>query len=63
MVFGQIHRFIDSGRLRDLIHQKDLIQTQMQNVPHRRVQILQLAGQQLFQVKIQLAAVLQHTIA
>ena len=59
----QCHRFIDSGAVRDLVQFIDLIQAQMQDIPHHRMQILNLARQQLGQEKVQQVSVLQHAIA
>jgi len=61
-LFAKLHRFIHCRRFRNLIHQIKLVKTQMQNIPHHGMQGFQLAGQQLFQVKVQQKSVLQHAV-
>ena len=61
--FCQRHGFIYRRAFRNLVQFIDLIQSQVQDIPHHRMQIPQLACQQLFQIKVQLLPVLQHTIA
>ena len=40
-----------------------LIESQMENIPHRRMQAFHLAGEQLPQIKVQQSPVLDHTVA
>ena len=61
--FCQGDGFVHRGAFRDLIHLIDLVQSQMQNVPGCGMQILQLSGEQLLKVKVQLAPVLLHAVA
>ena len=59
----QVHGFIHRSGLGDLVQKIDLIKAQVQNIPHRRMQILQFAAEQLLQIVIQQPPVLQHTVA
>ena len=60
---GKYHRLVDSGGFRDLVQLVDLVQSQMEDIPHHRVQIPEFPGQQLLQVKVQLAPVLRNSVA
>ena len=59
---GQGDRFVHRSRLRDTIHLIELVQTQMENIPNGRMQILQFACEQLAQIMIQLDPILHHTV-
>ena len=48
----QLHRLIDGGAFRNFVHFMKLIQPQVENVPHHGMQIGNLAGEQLPQIKV-----------
>ena len=60
---GQGNRLVHRGRIGNSVQLINLVQSQMKNVPHRRVQILQPSGEQLSKIIVQLAPVLNHAIA
>ena len=61
--FSQGNGFIHRRAVRDFVQFIELIEPQVENVPHHRVQILQSAREQLLQVKIQLLPVLGDSVA
>ena len=61
--FCQRHRFIHGGAFWDLVQLINLVQPQMEDVPHHGMEIFQPPRQELLQVKIQLVPVLQDAVA
>ena len=61
--FCQRHRFIHGGAFWDLVQLINLVQPQMEDVPHHGMEVFQPPRQELLQVKIQLVPVLQDAVA
>ena len=59
----QGHGFVYRGAVGNFVQFIDLIQPQVKNVPHHRVQVLQPSRQELLQIKVQLVPVLQDAVA
>ena len=55
--------FVHRRAVRDFVQFIELIEPQMENVPHHRMQILSSAREQLLEVKIQLLPVLGDSVA
>ena len=60
---GQGHGFVDRSAVRHPVQLEELIQAQMENIVDHGVQILDLAGEELLEVEVQLHPVLEHAVA
>ena len=50
--FRQLHRLIDGGTFRNFVHFMELIQPQVENVPHHGMKIADFPGEQLPQIEV-----------
>ena len=63
VALGQIHGLIDGSGLGDLVQKQDLIQSQMEDIPEHRPQILQPPSQELLQIVVEERPVLQNAVS
>ena len=63
ILLRQIHGLIHRRIVRHLIQFVNLVQAQMEDIVNHRMQIPDLAGEQLFQIPVQLVPVLEDTVA
>ena len=60
---GQSHGFVHRSAVRHPVQLKELVQAQMENIVDHGVQILDLAGEELLEVEVQLHPILEHAVA
>ena len=62
MALGHLHRLIDGGAMRDLIHKQDLISADPQDIQDQRLQPLRLLRAPQTDIVVQIHAVLDHAV-